>query len=963
MDEEGLLARHTADYVLGEPSLYGRRNSPGIATRAEGSSVGGIAYDSVHHRLFARDFSVNAWAPNGRILVFDAHPDRITNGSEALAVFGQPDFTTRSLGGLGRQKLASMNGTVLDEKHQRLFVTDGDNNRIMVWDVHPERMGEVPEAIVVLGQADFFSNDPGLGPDGFDDPGSILYDVATDRLFVADTGNHRILVFEAAPEQLQVGMDASEVLGQPDFSSNEAGIGRDRFSRPTRLSYDERYERLLVTDSGNQQLLFFAGDPNALRTGAEATHVLGQPDFTSRGQRTDLKKWARGGTMLDQVNQRLFAGEGNRLLVFDVHPNRLANNADAVAVMFQENWEDVETTVVSATQEISARPFLNEQAQKLYVASSYYGRNGVSFWDVSPEALPPSGASAVDILGHFDWEGNIEWENRGAFGRAGERYLYARGVALDEVDNRLFLNDQYLNRVLVFDLDDERRIVDRRPKVILGQPHAYTGLNRPPSARTMHNPLALAYDPGTKSLFVADARNHRILVFDAHPDRLSTFDEAIAVLGRPDFTSKGTGRETGPDVFDFANAGVTSTFPNPIGFAVDRERGRLFVSDGGNHRVLVFDIRPGRIHNGVAAIGVIGQPDFVANRPTPDLSGAGGGFGLFNRVAKGRATDNRGFDTPSGLAYDPNQDRLFVVDGNNARVLVFEAAPEAIRSGQEPIAVLGQMDYTSGDEVRLDLETVTEDVARRRMRMPSGIAYDTVNDRVYVNDKGNDRILIFEAAPDELESGMAAVGVIGQRDFVTRIAGNGEQEELLDPRQIVFDSEQQRLFVTDSYWARLMVYDLPRTERPVELQARGLKTYGTIDAWNGRNMPEKDARSAWRGTLTSEDPLPGAVLVYYNTRQEMDRLAKRRGRLLISESSVAAPEAELLTLAYVDQSGGKRNVLVLSNPGTRATSVDLRFRGEEVSTPGARWRRAVVWKWSCLSSLAAPWQVLWGLWK
>ena len=69
LDAKGELAHRTADYVIGEPSLYGRRNSPGYASRSEGSIMSGFAYDNVNHRLFVRDRAVNAWQPDGRILV------------------------------------------------------------------------------------------------------------------------------------------------------------------------------------------------------------------------------------------------------------------------------------------------------------------------------------------------------------------------------------------------------------------------------------------------------------------------------------------------------------------------------------------------------------------------------------------------------------------------------------------------------------------------------------------------------------------------------------------------------------------------------------------------------------------------------------------------------------------------------------------------------------------------------
>jgi len=271
LDEHGELAHRTADYVIGEPSLYGRRNSPGFASRREGSIMSGFAYDNVHHRLFVRDRAVNAWQPDGRILVFDVHPDRMENGPEAIAVFGQPDFESRVGGGVGPRSIASLRGTVLDEKNQRLFLSDGDNNRILVWDVAPERLTETPDAMVVLGQTSFETKSKSSGPRGLNAPDSIYYDVTHDRLFVSDTGNHRVLVFDARPERLKSGMAAFAVLGQPDFDGAEPGIARDRLARPSHLAYGNTYQRLFVADRGNRRILVFDASPEKLLPGARAT--------------------------------------------------------------------------------------------------------------------------------------------------------------------------------------------------------------------------------------------------------------------------------------------------------------------------------------------------------------------------------------------------------------------------------------------------------------------------------------------------------------------------------------------------------------------------------------------------------------------------------------------------------------------------------------------------------------------
>jgi DNA-binding beta-propeller fold protein YncE len=444
------------------------------------------------------------------------------------------------------------------------------------------------------------------------------------------------------------------------------------------------------------------------------------------------------------------------------------------------------------------------------------------------------------------------------------------------------------------------------------------------SNRDMNIPLALAYDPVGKHLFVADGGNNRVLVFDADPKRLKTYDAAIAVIGQTDFTSRR--RDTGVSGVNLGVAfgrGITSTAPLPMGFAIDQKRQRLFLSDGGNNRILVYDIGSGKIRTGMAATEVIGQPDFKTNLARADAGG---------------------FNVPSDLAYDPDHDRLFAVDGMNSRVLVFKASPADIKAGPKAGVVLGQGDFTSTKWVRLDSAQVSEDVGRRQMRMPSGIAYDRVRQQLYVNDKGNDRVLIFDAAPGKLDSGAPATGVIGQPDFVTRIAGDGEQEQLLDPRQLAFDSENQRLYVADSFWGRLMMFDIPRSERKVALETRSMRTYGTIDAWNNRTQPEDprwgkpqpDRQQAWRASLTGAGALPGATLVYHRTRQVLEPKSLRRYRILISETSLSAPKPSRSALFAVNKDERNESRIVVSNPSAGTARVQFRLKSGSKSLDANR---------------------------
>lgn len=931
LDANGLPAKYTADFAIGQPSRYGRKQpvTTTMASAHEGAGMSGVAYDSVHDRLVARD--------GNRLLLFDVRPDHMKDGPEAIAVFGQTTPNIRLSTGVGPNQVTTIDGTVLDEKNQRLFATDGANNRILVWDIEPSHLTtQSPDAIAVIGQADFTSKAPGASATQLNHPGSIFYDDANNRLFVSDSGNNRVMVFDVNPQKTKTGMTAIGVIGQPDFSAHEPGLGPDHLNHPARLMHDPATQRLFVGDGGNRRIVIFNVAPDQLKMGLAASNVLGQDDFSTRAVRTDLKKAVAlgyGPLQIDSQRQRLYVTEPidqNRALVFDVDPQRIKNNEDAMAVLFQHSADKIEWKV-SQTQETWPRPFLDAKDGKLYVAASHPGGNRVSIFDVSGD-IKPTGMPSITTIGHFDAEGKVDFVDRPAGSRLNGRVMYPRSVALDAIDHRLFVADQYNSRVLMFQLTKDNRILSRAASLVLGEPDVYTGKLWDISARNMLIPYGLAYDEVNKRLFVGDGWHDRVLVFDADPNRMKTYEEAMFVIGQPDFTTVKLGAGTAGVDFQIlgADRGIGGGGSAPLTMDFDEKGQRLFLTDSGNNRVLVYDIAPGHLKNGAAAINVIGQPDFDSKSSTPASRGGGAfsgdeGEGGGIAPAKGRVTNDHSFDFPGGVAFDADRNRLFVVDGNNARILVFDLSPGKLHNGMSAYAVMGQKDFTTGESTRLRSVKVSEDEGRRRFLLPSSLAFDPTKDRLYVTDRGNERTLIFDVAPDKLQNDPGAIGILGKNNFSTDSVTRAEQDELVEPRELAIDTANQRVYQTDAPMSKVVIYDLPKSQLSVEIAPRSLANYSTTDPWNGRDKPELDHRKDWSAKLTTAVDAPGAMLTFTNTRQFLEPLSERRSRILISETNAVAPKPSVSSLFYVDQGEGKDHEIVVDNPSAQPADVQLRF--------------------------------------
>ena len=95
----------------------------------------------------------------------------------------------------------------------RLYVADTNNNRVLVWNSIPGTNDQLADFVV--GQPAFAEGAIGTGSGGLDNPKSIYSDAT--HLLVADTGNNRVLVFSDVPIQ-QNGLAASGVFGQEDFT-------------------------------------------------------------------------------------------------------------------------------------------------------------------------------------------------------------------------------------------------------------------------------------------------------------------------------------------------------------------------------------------------------------------------------------------------------------------------------------------------------------------------------------------------------------------------------------------------------------------------------------------------------------------------------------------------------------------------------------------------------------------------
>lgn len=163
---------------------------------------------------------------------------------------------------------------------RRIAVADSGNHRVLLWHEFPDHDGA--EADVVLGQPGFGREGPAAGGDdvrrGLNLPTGLA--MLGERLVVADAWHHRVLVWDDWPQESFALPD--HVIGQPDFDAvqpNRGGEpGLDTFYWP--FGFGLVAGGFWVTDTGNRRVLGWSG--GLPLDGQPADVLLGQEDSAAR---------------------------------------------------------------------------------------------------------------------------------------------------------------------------------------------------------------------------------------------------------------------------------------------------------------------------------------------------------------------------------------------------------------------------------------------------------------------------------------------------------------------------------------------------------------------------------------------------------------------------------------------------------------------------------------------------------
>jgi len=653
-----------------------------------------------------------------------------------VKVIGDPNFTGTATSPLsfdtfgpnvveGRE-IASPFGIALDTSVSPpiVYIADTANNRVLGFQ-YSTQLTPGALADVILGQPDRFSTvakGPGTNlSTGLHNPSGLVVD-PNGNLYVADSGNNRVLRYPTPMAQPAGYQFPDLIIGQTSFSSaapNSGGISATslflsgNFFAHTGLALDSG-GNLWLTDTGNHRVLRYpAASLKANQNGPAADQAIGQADFTSNGAgsgRTSKTGLVNPTSVaFDSAGRMLVADALARVLEYAAGSttNAPAERILGVAVPVQGQPAPANVSSVNITSSSA----VSANANNVFVVDSNAHRvlvyGTVDSWPPESAQFSPVARAVIGQKLFSDSKSN----------QNGEASADTLNGPLDvtSAGNELFVVDTSNNRVLVYPTDatasgpTATRVIgqldfsDRAPNLAEGAGFFLAGS----TFSGVSGSAILDLNATPAHLYVADTLNNRVLGFNDFRHWVPG-QKADLVIGQPDFS-----RTT----VNYPTNQVTS--PNaqglngPSALAVD-SAGNLYVADTFNSRVLRF---PAPFASGKTALEsadlVIGQADFnsIVTDPTSRT---------FN------APISMAFTQAGADASQPNSGYLVVLDANQNRAMLF---PKPFSNGMSATKVIGQGTFTSANA----------GATTTLLASPRAVAIDS-QDRVLIADTGNSRV-------------------------------------------------------------------------------------------------------------------------------------------------------------------------------------------------------------------------------
>lgn len=430
----------------------------------------------------------------------------------------------------------------------------------------------------VIGEADLYTT-PAPWTSGSTEPDEvrITYAIATDsvndRVFVADSPEHRVV--EYVRDAGTGNYVFNRVFGQPDeYTGRDTALpfkGGNRTNvaegctttvnacgmyAPHAVAYIPSDQTLVVADQRGARILFFDAVFGVTTPMPRAKIVLAQPSFEAGA--TDHWKWPSQGTWVNAENIDYPQCTGTT-----VH----ACGTEYVSGLVWDSCNGVIWAADSQNQRVLGWQYSSITDVTGPPADYVLGTNNLSFGDFyrSTESnqvnlLYPQCSTPTTNACNFD---------------------YPNKLGFDDSRCLLFVSDLQNNRVLVFDDPDSEMF---KPAVyVWGQPDFFTSTEATGSNKTPQ-PQGLTYDSVSDRMYVSSRSLSGVLTFPMVAS-LTNHPTASAILGNDSFV----------DGLHHVSCGGTPNIVDPCGMKLGADlaflqsQDQLFVANAFGFRVIIFE--------------------------------------------------------------------------------------------------------------------------------------------------------------------------------------------------------------------------------------------------------------------------------------------------------------------------------------------------------------------------------------
>lgn len=633
-----------------------------VSTASDLHMPGRIACDSTH--LYVADIR------NNRILIWNSIP--VTSNQPADVVLGQPDFDSH-YAGLGPSSLNWPYSVHSDGQH--LFVADTYNHRVLIWNNIPTQNGQ--PADIVLGQDDFYTVNPILGPTFIIEPWDVCFD--GHRLYVA-CARRGVLVWEGLPTTNN--QPADMILGQKDFYSYAPRQPLPwNFESPRAVASDG--VRLVVMDYLLHRLLVWNTPP--VESGQDADLVLGQKDFYSEDPGWSTIQPAHGGMWL--YGDMLFSAGGE--------------------TYFWKSFPTVNNQPPDAKLPWTLSQGICYNGKYLFVANE--PNNRILVYDQLPASISPDDPAPLPIavIGQKDFNSN------NLYGRQG---VGTAPSTMFSTGSKLLLGGDLFSRVIIYQEIPDR---DGVPADNIISMYDWEDIPEriPPGKDAPMTQLGQSWSDGIR-YFLPDVVKGILLWNQIPTSDHVWYDQILCPDG-----------QSGSFVHDGGEWGVVVYHD------------KILVNEVNSQRIVIWNQMPvdGKSQDPDVVLNLNFHPFAITTDGKRLVAGSDRGVAIWNTLP---ASNDQPYDllltgtstNPINMAlgvylYD---DRLFVCDTDGHRICVFNEFPTT--PDQPYDVVLGQKDFDG----RLPAAT------RSRLSSPKYLCFD--GEYLWVAEyKFSDRLLGFKA--------------------------------------------------------------------------------------------------------------------------------------------------------------------------------------------------------------------------